>query len=194
MTNKTKLMEQNETGETLTPENDVLAEVLNEETQEVEEAAVKEDLLEEEVTTEPESAEDLKKKIQTLEAQKNHYREKASKREALETSTSASMSPADLVAVMNAGVHQDDMERVERFAISEGVSIRDAVKNPELQAILDVRSEQRNTAVATNVENVRRGNAKASAESLLNRANKGDIPTNDDEIEALVAARSNRKN
>ena len=73
-----------------------------------------------------ESIEDYKKKIATLEAQKNHYRDKASKRDALETSTRADMSPADLVAVMNAGVHEDDMERVERFSIAEGVSIREA--------------------------------------------------------------------
>lgn len=148
----------------------------------------------EEVQPKPESTEELKRKIATLEAQKNHYREKANKREALETSTSASMSPADLVAVMQAGVHADDMERVERFAIAEGIPIREAVKNPELRAMLEVRNEQRNTAVATNVEAVRRGNSKPSAEALMQRAQKGDIPTSDDEIEALVSAKTNYKN
>lgn len=142
----------------------------------------------------PESPEELKKKIATLEAQKNHYRDKASKREALETSTRADMSPADLVAVMNAGVHQDDMERVERFAIAEGVSIKEAVSNPELQAMLDVRNEQRNTAVATNVENVRRGASVPTGEALIQRASKGDIPSSDDEIEALVSAKLNQRN
>lgn len=141
-----------------------------------------------------ESIEDYKKRIATLEAQKNHFREKAEKREALNTSTRADMSPADLVAVMRAGVHQDDMERVERFAIAEGISIKEAVNNPELQAMLDVRNEQRQTAVATNVENVRRGASVPSGENLIQRAQKGDIPSSDDEIEALVSAKMNYKN
>ena len=141
-----------------------------------------------------ESIEDYKKRIATLEAQKNHFREKAERREALQTSTRADMSPADLVAVMQAGVHADDMERVERFAIAEGISIKEAVRNPELQAMLDVRNEQRQTAVATNVENVRRGASVPSADSLMQRASKGDIPSSDDEIEALVSAKMNYKN
>ena len=134
----------------------------------------------------------MKKQVATTTAQKNHFKEQLEKRKPLETSTKAEMSPSDLVAVMNAGVHADDMERVERFAISEGVSIREAVKSPELQAVLDVRNEQRTTAVATNVENVRRGASQASPEALMNRAAKGDIPSNDDEIEALVAAKSKK--
>jgi len=167
-----------------TQTEEVTDEQVTEEQPEVSEEAE----VETEEQAQPESPEELKKKIATLEAQKNHYRDKASKREALETSTSASMSPSDLVAVMNAGVHADDMERVERFAIAEGIPIREAVNNPELQAMLEVRNEQRNTAVATNVENVRRGNSKPTAEALINRVKKGDIPSSDDDIEALVSS------
>lgn len=187
-------MNPNEIGEAITQETEAPAEQ-PEVVEETPEAEV-EEVEAEAPAEEPEapSIDELNKKIATLEAQKNHFREKASKREALETSTRADMSPADLVAVMNAGVHQDDMERVERFAISEGISIRDAVAHPELKAMLDVRNEQRNTAVATNVENVRRGASKVSADTLMQRANKGDIPSGDDEIEALVAAKAKFKN
>lgn len=187
-------MANNETGEAVTPNTDV-QEVVEEVQADVEAEVQEEPAVETEPepVPEPESADDLKKKIATLEAQKNHYRDKATKREALETSTRADMSPADLVAVMNAGVHQDDMERVERFAISEGLSIREAVANPELKAILDVRSEQRQTAVASNVENVRAGSSKMSGEALVNRAKKGDIPNSPDEIEALVAEKLRHK-
>lgn len=194
MTNIDKTMNPNEIGEAITQETEAPAEQ-PEVVEETPEAEV-EEVEAEAPAEEPEapSIDELNKKIATLEAQKNHFREKASKREALETSTRADMSPADLVAVMNAGVHQDDMERVERFAISEGISIRDAVAHPELKAMLDVRNEQRNTAVATNVENVRRGASKVSADTLMQRANKGDIPSGDDEIEALVAAKAKFKN
>lgn len=191
----------NETGES-TPKTDteeILEAVENEETPEEStdpEADVSEDTPEDdpEPKQKEESIEDYKKRIATLEAQKNHYRSKAERREALNTSTRADMSPADLVAVMNAGVHQDDMERVERFAIAEGISIREAVSNPELQAMLEVRNEQRRSASATNIENVRRGASVPSGEALIQRAQKGDIPSSDDEIEALVSAKSRYKN
>ena len=187
----------NDTGEQ-TPKTDAeeVLEAVEADAPEVEETT---DEVEETTEEQPEqkveeSIEDYKKRIATLEAQKNHYREKAERRKALETSTRADMSPADLVAVMRAGVHQDDMERVERFAIAEGISIKEAVNNPELQAMLDVRNEQRQTAVATNVENVRRGASVPSGENLIQRAMKGDIPSSDDEIEALVSAKMNYKN
>jgi len=175
-------------------ENELNTEEIVEEVveEQVSEEPVEEEAPVEEVESNEPTIEQLKKQVATTTAQKNHFKNQLEKRAPLETSTKADMSPADLVAVMQAGVHADDMERVERFAISEGVSIREAVVNPELQAVLDVRNEQRNTAVATNVENVRRGASKVSAESLINRANKGDIPSTDDEIEALVSAKLKR--
>ena len=171
--------------ENVTPEIDVPQEEVVEETPQ--EEVVEEEVIEEE---KPEfNPEDVQKKIDTLTAQKNHYKEQLEKRQQLQTSVKASMSPSDLVAVMNAGVHQDDMERVERFAISEGLSIREAVANPELKAVLDVRQEQRNTAVATNVENVRRGVAQVTDEGLLSQARTGNVPDRDDDIERIVAAK-----
>ena len=179
--------------QTQTDAEEVLKAVEQADGQPVEEATDDVDESIEEQPEPKESIEDYKKKIATLEAQKNHYRDKANKRDALETSTRADMSPADLVAVMRAGVHQDDMERVERFAIAEGISIKEAVTNPELQAMLDVRNEQRNSAVATNIENVRRGASVPTGEALIQRAGKGDIPSSDDEIEALVSAKLNNR-
>lgn len=157
----------------------------------VQEEEVTQDEVEEAVAEEV-NIEDLKKRLATTTAQKNHFKEQLDKRQALQTSTRASLSPADLVAVMNARVHEDDMERVERFAISEGITIREAVRNPEMKAILDVRAEQRNTAVATNVENVRRGVTKVSGDALIARAQSGNIPDSDDEIASLIQAKYKR--
>ena len=98
------------------------------------------------------------------------------------------LSSSDLLAVMKADVHEDDMERVERFAKSEGQSIKDALKNPELKAILGIRSEERGTANASNVTNTRKGSTKPSDETLISNANRGKLPEDDAGIEALVAA------
>ena len=144
-------------------------------------------------STEPEeSVADLKKKLATIEAQKEHWREKANKKPAEELSNS-NLSSSDLLAVMKANVHEDDMERVERFARSEGQSIKDALKNPELTAILNLREESRTTASVANVTNSRRGSTKLSAEAMINNASKGKLPEDDDGIEALVAAKRKLK-
>lgn len=142
----------------------------------------------EEVVVEEDSVEELKKRLATAEAQKEHWRKKAGEVKKAPESAST-FSSADLLAVMNAKVHEDDMERVERFAKMEGVSIREALKNPELKAILDLRQEQRTTASAANVSNVRRGAVKTSDDALIANASAGKIPDNDEDIERLIAAK-----
>jgi hypothetical protein len=165
------------------------SEVLTQETEQIEEVAEEQVV---EAEAERENLDDLQKRLATTTAQKNHYKEQLEKRAALETATRASLSPSDLVAVMNAQIHEDDMERVERFALSEGVSIREAVKSPELKAMLQVRAEQRNVAIATNVENVRRGVSKVSDDALVSNASMGKIPDSDDEIARLISAKMKR--
>ena len=102
------------------------------------------------------------------------------------------LSPADLLAVMKANIHEDDMDRVERFARSEGLTIKEALKNEEMKAILDLRTEQRNTAGAANVSNVRRGVAKVSEDTLLAQASAGKLPETDYDIQRLIAAKAKR--
>lgn len=148
----------------------------------------------EETEEEPEeSVADLKKRLATLEAQKEHWREKANKPKEDVVVANSSLSSSDLLAVMNAKVHEDDMERVEKFAKMEGVSIKEALKNPELKAILSLREEQRNTANATNISNVRRGSVKVSDEQIVADASRGKLPEDDDAIARLVAAKRKLK-
>lgn len=147
-----------------------------------------EEVVIEEVPEVPEeSIEDLKKKLATAEAQKEHWRSKAKE---VKVAPTASLSSADLVAVTNAKIHEDDIERVERFARSEGLSIKEALKDPELNAMLDLRREQRNVADATNIGNVRAGARSVPDEVLLENASKGKLPETDLEIERLIMAKS----
>lgn len=96
------------------------------------------------------------------------------------------LSYKDIVALQNAKVSEDDFEEVRDYARFKGVSIADALKTDTLKATLNLRSEQRNTANATNVGAVRRGAAKISDEALLDNAAKGNLPDSDEEIERLM--------
>ena len=102
------------------------------------------------------------------------------------------LTSSDLLAIMKAEIHEEDVERVEKFAKDENLTIREAIKNDELKAILSVRTEKRATAQAANVSNVRRGPAKISDEVLVQNASKGLLPDDDAEIERLIAAKAKR--
>lgn len=108
---------------------------------------------------------------------------------AKENKTNNGLNLADSVAILNAKVHEDDIERVERYAKSEGMSIREALKDPELKAILSLREENRNTAIATNTSNTRRGSTQVPADVLISNAQNGKLPESDADIERLIAAK-----
>ncbi len=110
-----------------------------------------------------------------------------------ETTSESPMSLADAAALLKADVHEDDVERVEKYAKAEGVSVREALKNDELKAILAVRSEKRSTANAANISNVRRGPTKVSDDVLISNAEKGRLPDDDEGIERLIAAKTKQK-
>lgn len=167
------------------PENQDAPEVLETPAEEVIE-------VEPETPAEPEVDEKDAKIAELTEKNKQLF-ERAKKAEALKKEPAApgSMSTADIIALTK--VHEDDVERVERFAKSEGVSIKEALKNPELKAILGVRAEHRDTAATTNVTNTRRGPTKIADDVLLANANKGQLPDSDEDIERLIAAKTRRK-
>ena len=133
-------------------------------------------------------------KVDEIEANNRKLYERQKKlekeqKEAAKTNPSG-LTSSDLLAVTNARVHEDDIERVERFAKSEGLSIKESLKHPELLTVLDLRREQRNVAEATNIGNVRAGARAMPDEVLLENASKGKIPEGDLDIERLVAAKA----
>lgn len=107
--------------------------------------------------------------------------------------TSDSISSTDMFAILKADVHEDDVEKVTKFAKMEGISVKEALKNPELKAILNIRQEQRTTAAATNVSNARRGAQAPTGETLVENANKGKLPESDADIERLMRAKMGLK-
>lgn len=150
-------------------------------------------------TSDEESIEDLRTRLasetklrEETEAKNKQLFERVKKAEAKPIeSTPSGLSLADIHALRN--VHEDDVERIEKFAKLEGLSIKEALKNDDLKAILEKREEHRTTAAAANVSNVRRGPSKVNDETLLENARAGKISDDDADIERIVAAASKRK-
>jgi hypothetical protein len=148
------------------------------------------------VSISPTELEELKAKaakVDEIEANNRQLFERQKKlekdqKEAAKTNPSG-LTSGDLLAVTNARIHEDDIERVERFSKSEGLTIKEALKSPLLQVQLDLMNEQRRVADSTNVENVRAGSSPVKDDVILMRAAKGELPERDIDIERLVAAK-----
>jgi hypothetical protein len=144
-----------------------------------------------------ESVEELKARLAKAEEIANNYKIRSEKAEKVAKTVPSqdkveTISSGDLLAIMKADIHEDDMERVEKFAKMEGITIREALKNEELKAILDLRKENRNSLGAANISNVRRGPAKIPDDVLLSRAAAGKLPETDYDIQRLIAAKAKK--
>ena len=143
------------------------------------------------VTPELEDIDELKKKVATLEAQKEHWREKAEKApKATSTKQSTDLNSKDLIALMNAKVAEDDIDEVVEYAKFKNISVAEALKTSVVKTSLREKAEQRRTAEATNTGPTRSGTAKVSEEVLLEKARKsGEIPENDADLDRLLEQR-----
>lgn len=93
-----------------------------------------------------------------------------------------------------ADVHDEDVESVVKFSKLEDISISEAKKHSDMQAILKNREEHRKIADATNTKGGRRGPTQVSGKSLLEKAEEtGDMPESDADIDKLVDARLERQ-
>jgi len=179
MTNLDKTMAQNEE-EIITQEND---------TEETENEEQELDTKPEEQDTEKE---ELKKKLATVEAQKDHWRKKAQGTK--ENKTESSISPKDLYALMQANVHEDDIDEVAEYAKFKKVSIAEALKSDVVKTILSNKTEFRETAQKANTGAARRGATKVSDDTLLANLSKGEVPKpGSPEAEQLFWARRGGK-
>jgi hypothetical protein len=140
---------------------------------------------------EEQTDEELKKaqelaRNQKIRAEKAEAEIKKLKSAEKETPKNDSFSIKDIKALSS--VHDEDIERVEKFAKSEGVPIHEALKNEDLKAIIRNREEQRKTAETANTGGSKRGTYKMSDETLLENFNKGIIPEKDEDIQRLAEA------
>ena len=87
------------------------------------------------------------------------------------------LSVKDGIYLAGLNLHPEDLDRVIKFATDEGISVQEAMKNDDLKAILDRRSEHRKSQEASNAGGSgRTTKSKLSDEELLANANKGIFP------------------
>lgn len=161
-----------------------------------EETVAPEETTEEEVETE-ESAEELKERLAKAEELANNYKIRAEKAEkaskAKPPTTANDLNSKDLVAIMNAKVPEEDIDEVVEYAKYRKTSVGEILKDPIMKATLDLRAEERNTAIAANTNTSRRGSNRVPDDVLLANASRGKMPESDAEIARLMKAKYKAK-
>ena len=100
----------------------------------------------------------------------------------------AGVTTEELYSLVKANVPDEDTREVKLYARSHGISITEALKLPEVKALLKVKDEYRKTAEAANTGSTRRGSQKMTDEILLDKADKGELPESQEDISRLIRA------
>lgn len=107
------------------------------------------------------------------------------------TNTPSTLTPKDYRALQD--IHEDDVDTLMDYASFKKLSLAEAKKLPEMQAIFKTREEERKTAQAANSGGSRRPSSKVTGETLIERANSGQMPESDDDIRKFAEARIEAK-
>jgi len=154
---------------------------------------------------EQDNSNELAEKLAKAEELANNYKIRAEKAEKLAKSvktepttkqtpnTAGDITTKDLYALMEAKVAEEDIDEVARYAKFQNISISEALKSNVVKTILSDKNEQRVTASAANIGSMKRGTNKTPDEVLLSKANKGELPENDADLERLIKLRKGIK-
>ena len=143
------------------------------------------------IRAEKAEAESKEFKAKVEEATSKKAKEKETPIKQVETETPKNYSLQDIRALTD--VHNDDVERVEKFARSEEISIAEALKTDDLKAVLESREGKRKTAEATSTGKGKRGTTKTTIKSITDKANKYEDLDSDEDYEKLAEARLKTK-
>lgn len=125
------------------------------------------------------SVDDLRKQIDTLKAQKDHWKSKANSAPAPTANDNSGMTQSDIIAIAKSDIHDEDIERVTKFAKMEGISVKDALGHDDMKAILERRSETRRVASASNTKGSQGSTSTPTGETLAREAASGRMPDPD---------------
>ncbi len=125
------------------------------------------------ITQEKVDVDALKKEIETLKFQKEHWKGKAEKKD---DGKSSDLSSKDIIALTRGNVSDDDMDEVIDFAKYKKISISEALKSGTIKSLLKDKEEQRKTATATTTTTARRGSTKVSDEEIVAQVSQGRLP------------------
>lgn len=110
-----------------------------------------------------------------------------------EKSSQDGLSSADVIAVINSKIPQEDIPDVAEYAKFKKITIAEALKDGVVKNILADKAEQRRIADGTATgDGKKRGSAKLSDEALLSNAEKGVMPDSDEDMRRLSVIQLNK--
>lgn len=155
-------------------------------------------------TEDDDDVEVLKKKIETLSFQKEHWKGKAqgkgaeakpeAKKPDAEAPEKDNLSTMDVLALTRANLHDDDIKEVVEYAKFKNIPISEALNSPTIKAVIAQNTEFRKTAEVTNTSAAKKTVSKVSDQKLQEDLAKGDVPEKgSEEAERLFWARRGGK-
>ncbi len=106
----------------------------------------------------------------------------------------SALSSRDTIALINAKIHEDDVDDVLEYAKFKKIPVAEAIKSSVVRASLAEKQELRATANATNTGRTRAPNSRVSGEALLDKAQKtGELPDSKEALNAMLDARYSTK-
>ncbi len=127
---------------------------------------------------------------QKIRAEKAEKARKAKEPEAKAEEPKDGLSFKDSLAILNAKVHEDDVDEVLEYAKFKKISVSEALKSNVIKSSLAEKAEHRETAEQTSTGKVRSGNTARTGESILSKAReKGELPDSDADLDKMHTAR-----
>ena|SRR3990167_1693899 len=102
------------------------------------------------------------------------------------------MSEKDIFALSKANIEEEDLDEIKDYAQFKKLTVADALKDKTLQGILSDNAEKRQSARAVDIGKGGRSTT-ITGETLLTRAEQGQVPEDDEGIDKLVNARMAQK-
>lgn len=159
---------------------------------EVEEVEETVDELTAETETEEEEKIDWEARAKKAEAAiiKAKSKPKAKVEEAPKAETKTGMSIFDQKAIFNANIDtQEDLDEVLDYADRKNISVAEALKSTVIKATLAENAEIRNSAKAVNTGTSRRSSGTLTDAQIMANAQKGKMPSSEEDIAKLARMR-----
>ena len=97
------------------------------------------------------------------------------------------LSNTDILYLAKADIHEDDLQDVLDWSKFKKISVKEA--HNALKETLKVREEQRRTTAATQTGRGSRSQTNNTGETFLKKADAGELPESEQEIQNLAEAR-----
>lgn len=151
----------------------------------------------EQETLTPEEIADLKHKAEVSSQNYERAKKAEEAKKALEaelakhkSSQGDGLTAEDVLELTTSGVsHKEDIELARTWAKNSGKSLRDILEDKTFKTVLEVQREERKTAGVTITKGGAKGVSKVTGEDLLKKAQKGEYPENDEDIDKMLNAK-----